>query len=214
MGNMASLLSNNQLPVIYITAFDKYWTFSNNSSKEAVNKLDIQNLEQELGVQIIKETFDVSYKKLKHTIPQRWEELKPKLVVHVGMSPRANGLKLECVAHNLSYEYNDNDRSVPENFECIFGGETKIRTGICMETISRAINENKMLKLSSTISDDAGKFICEYEYYLSLSQDKSRSVFIHVPPISTEHSVQDIADALGIAIKELYHQVDEVDSRR
>lgn len=53
--------------------------------------------------------------------------------------------------------------------------------------------------------------MCDFIYYLSLKRDRSRSAFIHVPPLN-KFSAQDISAAIAAAIKEMYKQVMERDS--
>ncbi|KAK8739958.1 hypothetical protein OTU49_003284, partial [Cherax quadricarinatus] len=207
----SSLPSEDKLPVIYITGFSKFWNFPVNSSEEALKKLQELNLDKRLKCRIVIEILSVSYKDINSIIPKKWEELKPKLVIHVGMKNNTDKLMLEQMAHNTGYQYFDNHRMLPKNNICIPGGEEVIESGICMKMASQAINENGTLK--SDRSTNAGRFICEYVYYLSLHQDRLRSAFIHVPPIEENLSASDIATGLAVAVEALYQQVLELDCK-
>lgn len=54
------------------------------------------------------------------------------------------------------------------------------------------------------------RFLCDFIYYLSLNEDRTRAAFIHVPPLS-KFSAQDISASIAAAIKEMYAQVVEME---
>lgn len=57
------------------------------------------------------------------------------------------------------------------------------------------------------------RFLCDFTYYLSLKEDKSRSAFIHVPTLH-KFTAQEISSALTAAIKEMYLQVLKLDAMK
>nr|XP_045605878.1 pyroglutamyl-peptidase 1-like protein [Procambarus clarkii] len=219
MGSLISLIMGSpslpvtkNCPVIYITGFSKFWHYSENSSEMAVCILKELNLEKKLGCKIVFDILNVSYEDASSIIPKKWKELNPQLVIHIGMKCNTDKLILEQVARNSGYEYNDVHRKVPKDKLCIPGGEEEIKSGICMETVSKTINENGTMK--SEKSTNAGWFICEYVYYLSLHQNRFRSAFIHVPPIRDNISASDIAAGLAAAIEALYHQALDLNNKK
>ncbi|KAK3890446.1 hypothetical protein Pcinc_005603 [Petrolisthes cinctipes] len=213
--NAAEPSNETETPVVYVTGFSSYWNFESNSSEEAVQLLKETDLEKQLGVRLITDILQVSYKFIDTHVPQMWEKLKPKLVVHVGMSTK-HELKMEQQAKNSGYEYNDNEKYSPPKGVCIPGGEELLKSEICMESASSAVNKNQNLKLNSNPSLNPGGFVCGYIYYVSLHQDASRTAFLHVPHIDKNEGLyaKDITAALVDAIKELYQQVKLRDNQK
>lgn len=50
-------------------------------------------------------------------------------------------------------------------------------------------------------------YLCGYIYLKSLDLDSSRCLFIHVPPIDDEHTVDDIRDGVLTVIEECIYQL-------
>nr|XP_053641447.1 pyroglutamyl-peptidase 1-like [Cherax quadricarinatus] len=206
----ASVEVKDSRPVIYVTGFGPFPSHAVNASQLAVDGLANFNLEEELGVKLVTETMKVEYNYVQKTIPQRWANLKPKLTVHVGVSGQAETLTLEQLAHNAGYNRQDNCGCMPGSGLCIPDGDQVIHSGIRMDLISRNINKNTGLNLPCVKSTDAGRFLCDFIYYLSLKEDRNRSAFIHVPTLN-RFSAKDISAAVAAAIKEMYKQVVERD---
>lgn len=202
----ATLDSTERQPVVYLTAFGPFPPYSVNSSEAAVGCLDIVQLGKELGVKIYREVLKVEYDSVSKIVNKRWSELNPKLAVHVGVSGQAETLVLEQVAHNSGYKKNDICGCCPSGGMCCLDGEEVIQSGIRMDLVTKALNSDTTLKLPCCKSTDPGRFLCDFIYYTSLKQDKSRSAFIHVPTLN-KFTKEDISAAIAKAIKEMYRQV-------
>jgi hypothetical protein len=59
-----------------------------------------------------------------------------------------------------------------------------------------------------TVSDDAGRFLCEYIYYQSLFIDPKRTVFIHIPDSNDDFTIENLAETIQLIIYELLRYVD------
>ncbi|XP_063585923.1 pyroglutamyl-peptidase 1-like [Penaeus indicus] len=202
----------DERPVIYVTGFEPFPPHAINASQRAVERLPETGVGEELGVRLVVEVMKVEYDYVSKVIPKRWKELSPKLVVHVGVSSQVCTLTLEQVSHNCGYNKKDNCNSVPYREVCVQGGEEMLQSEIRMDLVTCAINKDTKLKLSSAKSTDAGRYLCDFIYYTSLKQDKSRVAFIHVPVLE-KSSEQDTAAAIAAAIKCMYGQVAERDSK-
>jgi hypothetical protein len=47
------------------------------------------------------------------------------------------------------------------------------------------------------------RYLCEYTFFSSLSQDKSKALFIHVPELNKPFSADQLADGIKGVIKEI-----------
>ncbi|XP_068232635.1 pyroglutamyl-peptidase 1 [Palaemon carinicauda] len=210
MSDTSSDSTVEQKPIIYLTGFGPFPPHYVNASQVVVEHLDVARLERELGVKVVKEILAVEYDKVTKVVPQRWKELKPKLTVHVGVSGQAETLVLEQVGHNNGYNKFDNCKCLPSKGVCCQDGEEVIKSDLRMDLVTRALNNDTSLKLTCAKSNDAGRFLCDFIYYTSLHEDKSRSAFIHVPTLN-KFSKEDISSAIEKAVKEMYLQVTKQD---
>jgi pyroglutamyl-peptidase len=51
------------------------------------------------------------------------------------------------------------------------------------------------------------RYLCDFIYYSSLSIDRSRTAFIHVPPLNRRYNSSQLAEALRIAIRAMIDQI-------
>lgn len=53
------------------------------------------------------------------------------------------------------------------------------------------------------------RYLCEYIYYKSLHMDRTRVLFVHVPPLDKPYSVQELGNGLNLIIEEALKQLEE-----
>lgn len=63
-----------------------------------------------------------------------------------------------------------------------------------------------------TTSSDAGRFLCEFIYYQSLFIDSKRTVFIHIPDLDDQFTVENLAETIQLIICELLRHVEPLPS--
>ncbi|KAJ8717569.1 hypothetical protein PYW07_005499 [Mythimna separata] len=127
--------------------------------------------------------FDVAYKKIDTLVPELWAEHQPDLTIHVGVS-NISCIQLETKADRESYDIVDNDQFCPADKKHCMAGPDTITTDLDVAQLHDKFNalEPKVAGLTAQISNDAGKFICEYTYYTSLNcRGPSKTLFVHVP---------------------------------
>jgi len=49
-------------------------------------------------------------------------------------------------------------------------------------------------------SDDAGLYLCEFTYYISMDRREAPVIFIHVPPVGQPYSQENIDAILGYLV--------------
>ena len=150
---------------VVVTCFEPFGGRTTNASKEVVSLLD--------GY-IVKE-LPVSWSK----IPTSLDEIfinEPDYLFLVGEARSYEEISMEKIAHNIS-NGKDNDGVNKDNEPIIVGSPNEITTLFDLS------------KLPYRISENAGKYLCNYSYYLALSKAKRCKVlFIHLPYISLEGS--------------------------
>nr|CAG4646622.1 EOG090X0F1W [Macrothrix elegans] len=209
-------MGSNELPstfedTVLVTGFGSFGVHSINSSTETVNTLASLGIEDEIKARLVTVTdIPVVYDHVKKLVPQLWQQYKPKLVVHAGLSGTAQGLTLETQAFNYGYCSKDVNGCIPQDSICQSGLPGCLQSAIDMRSVCHYINDSPCGVLSC-ISTDPGRYLCDYIYYTSLSIDSSRTAFVHVPVLGRPYSALQLAQALKIAITQMLKQVREND---
>lgn len=59
----------------------------------------------------------------------------------------------------------------------------------------------------SCVSDDPGRYLCDFIYYTSLTIDRRRAAFVHVPVLDKPYSAFQLALGLKATIAAMLEQV-------
>ncbi|XP_068128558.1 pyroglutamyl-peptidase 1-like protein isoform X2 [Hyperolius riggenbachi] len=136
------------------------------------------------------------------------------LCVHVGMMSSSKAAILEQCGRNKGYTDRDICGAQPQEECCLQEGPDRITSVINMKNICRQIS---CPGIDVIYSRDAGRYLCEYAYYISLYYGNGRAVFIHVPQLSTTFTKETLGQALQMIIhkvlKQLASQPDSPDIR-
>ncbi|XP_063221537.1 pyroglutamyl-peptidase 1 [Bacillus rossius redtenbacheri] len=199
--------------MVVVTGFGPFGEHSVNASWEAVKLLPSLALDEELGLRLHVEEVSVAYDAVSSQVPRLWQALEPALVVHVGVSSVATDVVLESCAHRAGYVKQDVCGKVPLDGQCCNGSTEKIISDIDVELISKKVNESN-IGVATSVSRNAGRYLCEYIYYTSLCINNLRCIFVHVPPLGKPYSAQELARALKEIIKVIVQNMDQFEGRR
>lgn len=132
------------------------------------------------------------------------------LVVHVGVGACTGQINLEIRGFNKGYCREDINGCIPREYCCKLGCPDSIETEIDVRKVSHQLN-NSFCDAVSCVSNDPGRYLCDFTYYTSLEIDRRRCVFIHVPELNKPFSAQQLAELLKEAIKYLLQNIREKD---
>ena len=139
--------------------------------------------------------FRVSYSFVAENLQLAYSETTPALCVHVGVAPIAFP-KLERRGKNSGYVLVDVDGNLPPNGVCKERGPEELQTSVDLEIVLKKLSS---AEVEFEISEDAGRFLCDFMYYSSLYLGDCPVIFVHLPPLSFLYT----AEQLGRALKEL-----------
>ncbi|KER25882.1 pyroglutamyl-peptidase I [Opisthorchis viverrini] len=194
---------------IVITGFGAFGIHEENSSSVAVQTLrelwfntdELHSCSVEL---ITFENVPVTYRDCLDISNRIWDS-NPDLVIHVGLDSSARAVTLESQAFNGPYNMPDVDGDT-----CKFDGlcyPSGLQRLCCKLDLFHSYNALTEKGVPMCLSNNPGLFLCGYIYYLSLSHNTSRTVFIHVPPISELFTPLGLAQALFSIIQDLAAQL-------
>ena len=166
---------------IFVTYFEPFGGRTTNASKEVVSLLnDYQIFE-----------FSVSWEKVPSIIDKLLND-KPEYLFLIGEAGSYKEITIEKMAHNIAHGV--------DNFGVMKNDEPIISGGA--DTLITAFD---ISKLPYRISENAGKYLCNYTYYQALLKTKKTKVlFIHLPYIDkTNNTLTNLKDTLSNIIEEL-----------
>ena len=159
---------------------------------------------------VSRDQVPVKYEYVMREIPRRWKQLRPRLVVHVGVSAHTMTLQLERQAHNGPYCRGDVLQQTPPEQRCVSGQPATISCRLDLARTCRAIGSSAS-PIDADLSDDPGHYLCDFIYFTSLAQDPARTVFVHVPPLGMPYTANQMASALAEVVRDLWDQVVQMD---
>ncbi|KAF4580990.1 Peptidase C15, pyroglutamyl peptidase I-like protein [Ophiocordyceps camponoti-floridani] len=155
------------------------------------------------------EAIRVSYDVVRKLIPTLWDEddegkARIDAAIHIGMAGPRPVYQLERRARRDGYRTPDVDGCLPAEETCdddddnAISQENKpseIKTDLPLQSILQAWRAATTPDMDLRISDDAGRFLCEYIYHASLAHllrnHRPRNVlFLHVPCHAAERYVK------------------------
>lgn len=201
-------------PIVLVTGFGPFLNHPVNASWEAVKLMNKDEIEKKHNVELVQLEIPVTYENVDEFVPAIWETHTPKLLIHVGVSSIANNITIETQAHRKGYQRLDYFDKCPANHVCTAEGAIRIHTKLDTEKLCNDFNDGNPPKdTSAIVSKDAGRYLCEYIYYTSLSVDNTRTLFIHVPDTNV-YSSEQTARALEKILDLCLEQVNAMDSAK
>lgn len=174
---------------IVVTGFGPFRNHIVNASSEAVKELAKLWPKSELcDYQLITKYIPVSYEHVSTEVSKLWKEHNPIIVIHVGVSHKANCLTIENVAHSTGYKQPDIHNKCPDE-RCVL--PRALKTCIDVNTLCDCVNKNTNESgCTACVSHDAGRYLCEYIFYQSLNIGTEKTLFVHVPDLHVYSSTQ------------------------
>lgn len=201
-------------PIVLVTGFGPFDNHPVNASWEGVKLMNKDEIEKKHNIELVLVELPVTYENVDEFVPALWETHTPKLMMHVGVSGIAEHFTIELQAHKKGYQRMDYFDQCPANNTCPQDGAIRLHTKLNVEKICKEYNDGEMDgKTKAVSSKDAGRYLCEYIYYTSLSLDNSRTIFVHVPDMNI-YSPEDTARGLEKILDLALEQIDEIETAK
>jgi len=140
------------------------------------------------------EPVKVAYQTVRAIVPTIWESRKIDCMVHIGMATGRKYYSVERRGHRDGYNMKDVDGELLRDAERRkVEGENWIWDGLPEEILSDMDVDDIWQRWRAAlpgadirVSEDAGRYLCDFIYYSSLAhlkrkQEERRVVFLHVP---------------------------------
>jgi pyroglutamyl-peptidase len=130
------------------------------------------------------ELLPTEWEEVSNRAPRLLGDLRPRLVLHLGLSQRSQAFRIERSAHNRAAARLDACGALPQGRAIRARGAPRIDTRLPAAELAKHLRRHD---LPAGASRSAGSYLCNFLYYLSLDwaarQDAACDVcFVHVPP--------------------------------
>lgn len=182
-----SNLVHSMIVKILLTGFEPFGDLEVNPSQVILEKiLDRQTLcnIHEISTAILPVSFDSAGSVIKRSI----QEFKPDIILSLGLSETSDSITLERKAINLKQNIEPQNARNKGLKLILLGCPIIYKSTLPLERIYRLLKDRN---IPVTLSDNAGRYVCNYVFYLACHQIKllennGRAGFIHVPLMSEQ----------------------------
>jgi pyroglutamyl-peptidase len=170
-------------PHVLITGFGPFPGAAENSSAWLVESLAAARPASRLGYTLHAEVLPTEWAEVATLGPGLLHQHRPRLILHLGLSKRARGFRVERFAHNVIDLREDARGAMPRTRSVLDRGHARLDTRLPATRLAKHL---RMHDIPATASRSAGTYLCNYLYYLSLEwarrQESSDVCFVHIPP--------------------------------
>lgn len=190
---------------ILLIGFEPFGGDAINSSQETVKAVACDEL---VGVEIMKGMLPVSFKRAGTEICRLIDESVPDIVIMLGQSSKSDCIKIERVALNLmDSSKGDNDGYIPDEETICFGTPAAYFTKMPVKALRDCLMQSG---IPAKISNSAGLYVCNRAYFAALHHiattvGNTKAVFVHLPRISEEWTVERMTTAIEQIITAIKH---------
>jgi pyroglutamyl-peptidase len=165
---------------LLLTGFEPFLHFTINPTMEIVKQLDGKTMGD---YEIVGRILSVDFKQSGTQVLQHFEEVRPDVVVSLGLAGGRAKITPERIGVNCSDGHKDNTGYLPVDEPIAEDGADGLFTKLPIRTMIDRLHENG---LPAEISNTAGTYLCNNVMYTMLHHIKTnkldvRSGFIHIP---------------------------------
>lgn len=159
---------------LLLTGFEAFLDVQVNISQVVLDNIDFD------GIEVHKLLLPVSYERSFNEILKKANEVKPELIIMMGVARKRTLVSLEKIGTNRIHpDLKDNDEITPsQEFEI-----KSCSTNFDILKIINSLSERYIPFVEESLS--AGTYVCNSLYYNCLDRISKKSLFIHLPGQNT-----------------------------
>ncbi len=183
---------------VLITGFEPFGGDDINSSWETASRIGMQSFE---GVEVVARQLPVSFRRVGKAVEALLDKFAPDVLIMLGQAGSSNSVRVERVAINMmDSKKGDNDGYAPDEEMIEVAAMPAYFSNLSVKRLRDILLENR---IPATVSNSAGLYVCNRTYYAALhriseSKMETKVVFVHLPRISEEWSVDRLQQAIEI----------------
>jgi pyroglutamyl-peptidase len=170
-------------PRVLLTGFGPFPGAEVNPSAWLAETLAAQPPAAELDCELHARVLPTEWESVAALAPRLYEALQPHVMIHFGLSARAQSFRLERHAHNRVAPRADATGALPGSRVILPQGADRLDTSLPASALAARLNERGF---AAATSRSAGRYLCNFLYYRSLEwaarqQHRSLVLFVHIP---------------------------------
>lgn len=171
------------MTTILITGFTPFPGAPENPTAALIEAIEAGHIKSSDGVTLASCLLPTEFSASWKVFQQALADVKPDATLQFGLSAKATGFTLECIARNqMASALPDNSGFRPDDQMIEQGGPLVLPTGLPLEDIYEALTAQG---LPAEYSESAGAYVCNHLFYktMSLPRDTRPACagFIHIP---------------------------------
>ena len=192
---------------VLLTGFEPWGGLDVNSSWESAIRVEQQTPE---GVEVEVVQLPVSFKRAGEAVREILNTRRPDILVMLGQRGKGQSIDIERIAVNLMDSVNpDNDGYCPQEQTIQADGESAYFCNLPVKALRDTLLQRN---IPAKVSNSAGLYVCNSIYYNALYEIDKRNmltkvVFIHLPKISEEFSIDILTDAVITLIEKIRNNI-------
>lgn len=194
---------------VLITGFESFGGYSYNSSWEVASRVSAICVE---GVEVFAEQLPVSFQRVEGVLRDAVERHRPDVLIMLGQSALADGVRLERVALNMMDSVmGDNDGYKPCEETIYEGEDNALFTTMPIKQLHKVLAD---FAIPAKISNSAGLYVCNRTYYgaLRLCNERAiQAIFVHLPLF--ENQTSDNANAKKMPLVDMVKAIEIIINR-
>jgi pyroglutamyl-peptidase len=170
---------------ILLTGFGPFPGVAENASERFVPKLAHLAARRFSAHRVVARILPTEWERAPSRLQMLYERERPKLVLHFGVSARAEGYVIETLARNTRRSAEDATGALPRDDVVVRGGPETLSARLPAQDIKLRLAQ---MKVPAVTSDDAGGYLCNTILYRSLLfaeqiEQPDAVGFFHIPQV-------------------------------
>ncbi|HYD16262.1 MAG TPA: pyroglutamyl-peptidase I [Hyphomicrobium sp.] len=170
---------------ILLTGFGPFPGVAENASERFVAKLAHLAARRFSAHRVVARILPTEWERAPSRLQTLYERERPKLVLHFGVSPRADCYVIETLARNTRKDAEDATGARPRDDVVVHGGPDTLTARLPADVIKERL---AAIKVPAVTSDDAGGYLCNAILYRSLLladqiEQPDAVGFFHIPQV-------------------------------
>lgn len=180
---------------LLITGFGPFPGVADNRATHLVEAIQAGAVRVPIGTEVLAAVLPTDWSGVTEGVPQLLSRARADGALHFGVADSARGFRIERVARNRTHQKPDVRGCLPRGKLIRSMGPRVLRSGVSPSRVQLTLRARG---LRAELSGDAGAYLCNTLYYLSLAERQQQSgtlrdaLFIHIPNGAVELSTDDL----------------------
>ncbi len=174
-------------PTILVTGFGPFPGTPDNPSEYLIHSIEQGQIRIPHGISVTTAILPTSWSKVPDAISRIHAGHRPDIALHFGVAEQTRGYRIERQARNQTERVPDADGDLPRRPYIQRRGPSRFRSSLPTVRIMLRL---RALGLPASLSDNAGSYLCNKLFYLSLCSGQQATapgsaLFVHIPHLSS-----------------------------